>query len=51
MSDIVKLVGLFIFCKGAGCNCSGSCPDGSAELAVAGLVVVAIGYIFDRYEK
>lgn len=52
MTDIIKIVALFIFCNGAGCNCSKD-PNGgsvSVEQIFLGLIIYVIAVLIERYE-
>jgi hypothetical protein len=52
MTDIIKFVALFIFCNGAGCNCSNN-PNGGHfdEFQLwLGLFVYLIAAVIERIE-
>jgi hypothetical protein len=52
MTEIIKFVALFIFCNGAGCNCTQNPEGGSFDFVqiVLGLIVYLLAVIIDRYE-
>lgn len=52
MIDIIKLVAIFVFCNGAGCNCSNN-PNGGHfdEFQLwFGLVIYLVAVLIERFE-
>lgn len=52
MSEIIKIVALFLICNGAGCNCSNSPNGGSISYEQIGLGFLAyfIAVLIRRYD-
>lgn len=52
MSEIIKIVALFLICNGAGCNCSGNLNGGSLsyEQIAMGFIIYGIGVLIRRYD-
>jgi hypothetical protein len=52
MIDIIKLVAIFVFCNGAGCNCSNN-PEGGhfdSNQIWLGLFIYLIAAVIERIE-
>lgn len=50
MTDVFKIVALFVMCSGAGCNCTGKPEGGTFDLniLIMGVILYLIAVIIER---
>lgn len=52
MTEIIKLAAIFIFCNGAGCNCSNNPNGGTLDTGqlCMGMFAYALAVLIERFE-